>query len=226
MAFPTNGVLDTFDRTAENPLSFGGAWSGPIWNGDPQLSTTGTELQQGPLSGGDNYWNSTFGADQEAYVTVSGLPGEGKALAVYLRVQSPGTGSETFIAIVFNRLAGTDTISVMIGTAETLKLTVNQDMATGDSFGATVVGTTVTVYYKASAGSWGSVGSVDIGASPSGAGYIGIGYGSGAAGILTDNFGGGTLSAGGPSAGTDTATAGLTESLNTVSVTLRIQESG
>jgi len=32
--------------------------------------------------------------------------------------------------------------------------------------------------------------------------------------------------AGGPSAGTDTATAGLTESLNTVSVTLSIQESG
>ena len=34
------------------------------------------------------------------------------------------------------------------------------------------------------------------------------------------------LAEGGPSAGTDTATAGLTESLNTVSVTLRIQESG
>ena len=32
--------------------------------------------------------------------------------------------------------------------------------------------------------------------------------------------------AGGPSAGTDTATAGLTESLNTVTVTLSIQESG
>jgi len=35
-----------------------------------------------------------------------------------------------------------------------------------------------------------------------------------------------TSVAGGPSAGTDTATAGLTESLNTVSVTLSIQESG
>ena len=35
-----------------------------------------------------------------------------------------------------------------------------------------------------------------------------------------------SVGAGGPSAGTDTATAGLTESLNTVSVTLSIQESG
>ena len=59
-------------------------------------------------------------------------------------------------------------------------------------------------------------------------GNVGISFSSIETSALLDNWSGGTFStaAGGPSAGTDTATAGLSESLNTVSVTLSIQESG
>ena len=59
-------------------------------------------------------------------------------------------------------------------------------------------------------------------------GSVGISFSSRETSAFLDNWSGGTFStaAGGPSAGTDTATAGLSESLNTVSVTLSIQESG
>jgi len=194
-AFPTNAVLDTFDRANEGPPPTG--WAGPIWNGDHQLKIISNLLQQDTLPGGDIYWNSSFSADQEVYAIINNLPLANSGVSFYLRVASPHTGSETFIEIAYTALAGTDTIDVLINQAETNKLTINQEVSAGDSIGASVVGNLITVYYKAAAGSWGSIGSVSDG-TVTGAGFIGIGFGGSAGGVTANDFGGGSLSAAGP----------------------------
>ncbi len=78
------------------------------------------------------------------------------------------------------------------GTNTQLGADFTQTIATGDSFGMSLVGSTITVYFKAAAGSWTSLGT-RTDATYSAAGKIGIRGADGTNISLADDFGGGTL---------------------------------
>lgn len=189
MAFPTTSVLDTLTGGS----SLGGNWTTPTWgypNGATEAAGVGASANQGAA-----YWNpATFGPDAEAYVTLATIPGGANYTALGIRMTNNGTssapsldgywmwatpsGSWTLYKLVNNNWPGT---SILTGT---------QAFTSGDSIGLSAVGTTLTMKYKAAAGSWATVSSVTD-ATWTGAGNIGF-LCDVAAGKLT-NFGGGTI---------------------------------
>jgi hypothetical protein len=196
MAFPTTGVLDDFNDT-ENPMT---GWSLMIsviavrWRSDG----TGVAVADGGANAND-YWNaSTFGADSEAYLTISTVPPDGQSVAVYVRVQNAGSAAIDGYAVSANKVGGgTDTITIVRidDNAPTTLATNNQEFANGDSIGIEIIGSTITAYYKSGAGAWTALANTASSSTYSGAGHIGMTTTSSA--TTVDNFGGGTITGGG-----------------------------
>lgn len=203
MAFPTTSVLTTFPGADEEPLSEGGAWGGTI------RTTTATRV---PLalssnraapgaSGTPSQWESvfqtTFGADMECYVTQTGAPTTaGNGPAVWLRVQSEGAaGADGYnLSYVFG--TGLQFYRMVDSSFTQLGSTVVQVVAAGDSFGLSVIGTTLEGWYKPSAGAWTSIGTRSDG-NITGSGKIALAI-TGGSGTPTrlDDFGGGSIATG------------------------------
>ncbi len=68
-------------------------------------------------------------------------------------------------------------------------------MSAGDSFGIQMIGSTITVWYKAAAGSWTSLGT-RTDTTYNNIGHVQFGIWSTVAGATYDNFGGGNVRAG------------------------------
>src|SRR5437899_3384504 len=92
-AFPTTGLLDNFNRAAEDPLG-NGTWTCPLKVGDANLKIGSLQHVESANSSADCYWSaSKFGANSEAYVTIIVLPEAGNCDALLVRVSSPNTSS-------------------------------------------------------------------------------------------------------------------------------------
>ena len=156
--FPTTGLLDNFNRTAENPLA-NGNWSGPTFGGGAQCKSDGTAATAAAAFG-NSYWSAaTFGADTEVFQTLSALdaaPQEGNAW----RLTSPGVlNSERGYELFAVSGTGFEVYRIDVNQVETkLGATISQTYSAGDKFGAEMIGSTITVEYKAGAGAWGSIG--------------------------------------------------------------------
>lgn len=194
MAFPVNGVLDAFGSSSTPPTG----WTNSISTANGGLATDGSGVVK-PATAGDGtsngWWNAgTFGPDCESYCTVSTKPADGSPTFVYARIASPGTASPNGYLLRVTAAAGTDTWEICridSGTITVLGAAGSQEIASGDKMGLEIVGSTLTAYYKAVAGSWGSLFS-RTDSTYSSAGYIGLGlwfYATGRA----DDFGGGAL---------------------------------
>ncbi len=192
MAFPSTSVLDSFNRSNEGPPP-SSSWGSPAVDGKTGLRVVSNTV--GPPSGASQsnaYWNTAFGADQEAYATISTMPGNDNWIAFILRLSNPDSGSEAFYVISFEQRSGTDVVGVYLidGDVTPLGAEISQALAVGDGIGASIIGSTITVYHKPAAGSWGSIGTRSD-STLSGGGYIGLEI-SGATG-RADDFGGGTV---------------------------------
>ena len=193
MAFPTTGILDDFNRTNEGPPP-SADWV-TVDNGHKVVSS---QLVPNSDAYSESYWNQSFGADMEAYVTIVTKESVGNSIVLQVRTQ-PADSYKSYYLLV-NSLAGTDTILIRYwnGSSGSTLATYNQEISAGDSVGISAIGSTITAWYKASGGSWTELGHV-TNTSESRAGYIDIANDS--VTPVFDNFGGGTANAAFPTTG-------------------------
>ncbi len=156
-AYPRTGVLDSFARAA-GPL--GANWQSPGLQdgGTVAIKSSG----QTGISGGaaTATWNTSFGADQEAFLTVPTLPAANGFIQVAARVstQNAATVSCYFVRVTPATGAWDLRVKLNGGGSSSLK-TFNAPFAAGDGLGMQLTGTTITVFRKAGAAAWSVVGS-------------------------------------------------------------------
>ncbi len=196
MAFPTTGVIDSFNRANEDPLSDGGKWSiGPDdFGGTNNLRVASNECFQGVATSSNGYRNDQdYGPDSEVYVTLSVIPTT--AVLLYLRLVNIGAGTTDGYACYFN-FSGTDDALICrvdndslvgLGTA----FTPPAPYAIGDKLGLEVIGSTLAAYVFQS-GSWTQLGTRSDGAYTA-AGKIGVRVSDSGSNARVDDFGGGTV---------------------------------
>lgn len=217
MAFPTTSLLDNFNRANANLASGNGplAWvvaedsgSGPAEVVSNQAGQTQATSLRASRSG------TTYGNDQELWATLTALPGTaGRYIRFYLRYSTTlngylcqfvrGSGSVLEFHI-YKEVGGSIT--------ELATATVNQTVALGDGIGFSVIGTTLQMWYKPTAGSWTAIRTVTDTTFSTGS-RVGIGFGDTIARI--DDLGGGTANLAGvitpsPINATSTVTARVT----------------
>lgn len=197
MAFPTLGLIDQFNRADENPLG-NSTWSGPIFTGESQLRIVSNEVLPNSGSGdGNSYLSSTHGPDIEAYCTLTSTFATGYRVIFYFR--STVGASVNGYRIAFRNVGGDqfvyiDRMDASVNTNLTT-IDITDTVASGDKFGAEMIGSTINAYWKAGAGSWTNIGSA-VDSTYSAAGKTGLSLVT--AGVKIDDFGGGTLGGAAP----------------------------
>lgn len=192
-SFPTQGILDTFTRANENPLSDGGKWTCPYLSPLSLQIVSNQAVGQTTSDSGCFWNNATFGPETEAYVTVATLPPSGASVLLTAR-QDTGSvnGYAVFMCISGSCDFGVGWTIVRIDAGGPTVLATNAGViSAGDSIGMLIKGSTITAFKK-SGGVWSSVFSTTD-STYSAAGNIGVNVesGGGTTAALT-NFGGGT----------------------------------
>lgn len=226
MAFPTTGILDTFDGADETPIVTN--WTTPMYSGESSGPDRWANLAD--FTPGSAYYDiAEYGPDVEAYATIDTKPGVG---TVGLRVRIQGEGGVLTSAASYYELrwAADNSWSLrkrVSGTEEELK-NGTRSYTSGDKFGLEVISTTISFYHFASS-SWSLVDSTTD-SDVSLAGYIGIWSDDG--GCNLNDFGGGTISSGrtykrlyGPAQLSDSAATLYTCPASAVTRTLHIHAS-
>lgn len=192
--FPSTSILDNFNRGSENPIA--GGWSAdPVYFGLSTARIVSNTLRA-RNTGSDTiahpYWNTTFAANQEAYVTVADASVVSEVF-VLCRATDVNTASYLNDLYAVRMTGGNFSLVETINSTDTDLATVAQALSSGDSLGIRCNGTTISGWYKASGGSWVKLLQVTDG-SLTGSGFIGImlTVTSAGAGDL-DDFGGGEL---------------------------------
>lgn len=194
MAFPQLGLIDQFNRADEDPLA-GGLWSGPIFTGEGQLKIVSNQcLPNAALAQGNSYLTVQQGPDVEAYCTLTSAWAASYRVTFYFR--STTGANVSGYRVNFRNIAGDH--RVIIDRLDAGPLTVLNDIdiadtiASGDKFGAEMIGSTINAYWKAGAGAWTNIGSATDSTYKT-AGYTGLSLVT--VGVTVDDFGGGTLGA-------------------------------
>jgi hypothetical protein len=183
-------TLDSFNRANENPLSDGGRWTiGVIGVAEVGLRVVSNRLGCNKSTTGTAWRNNaSFGPDTESWARITTLPGNGNAVRLYVRLQTPGSAAVDGYMLRFVQASGTDQIFLERFTdgALTTLGTIGQDIAAGDTLLLRAQGSTLEAWRKNGA-TWTRLGAVTDSTYP-GAGYIGVGI-RGRTGRL-DDFGG------------------------------------
>lgn len=148
MAFPTTPILDDFNRPDEGPPPSAN------WSTLPAVASHVVSalkmIGNSPIDSCVSVWNTLYGADVEAYFTLTTVPADLAQINLYIKyIFTVQDG--WWIAVTRNDMAG-DTISGDIVSAPVL---IN--LQSGDAFGIQQVGTSVSVWYKPVGGSWGLI---------------------------------------------------------------------
>jgi hypothetical protein len=138
---------------------------------------------------------TTYGPDSEVYVTVA-TAGTSSECDLYARVSTISSG--TFDG--YHMACSHNTNNVVLtridaGVASAALATFAQAIANGDSVGMSIIGTTITAWYKAGAGAWTSLGTATD-STYGAAGYLVLEAGNNT--WTFTNFGGGTALGGLP----------------------------
>lgn len=191
MSFPTTGILDSFNRANENPLSDGGKWTQFLTNPMQIVSDqcVGTAAS-GAYNGAS--WNNSSFTNGEVYVTFP-TPALVTGDQAFLYVNFNFSSGNGYVLDYYENTTGGDNISVNISTGFSLSSLingVNRNISTGDSLGLSAVSGVVTMWYKASGGSWTSLGSKSDSTYTSG--EVGFACEYSATSMAFTNFGGGS----------------------------------
>jgi len=92
--FPQNGVLDNFNRANG---AIGASWSGSSTK-DYQIAINQLDV----AGGGDIYWNSSFGANQEVYVTLSRIDLAASEIDLLLKSRSTANWHQGLIEVLYD----------------------------------------------------------------------------------------------------------------------------
>jgi hypothetical protein len=203
MAFPTTGIIDSFNRSDEDPLSDGGKWSiGPDdFGGTNNLRVFVNECRMGTATAANGYRNDQdYGPDCEVYCTlVTALPST--AIVLYARCVNIGAGTTDGYACYFDFDAADSALICRVDNDSFVGLgasiTPPAEYALGDKLGLEVIGSTVAAYVFQS-GSWTQLGTRSDGTYTA-AGKIGVRLSDSGSNARIDDFGGGTVVGGAPS---------------------------
>lgn len=161
VSFPTNGILDNFNRADESPLA--GGWSAnPFWSGDVLHRVVSNQCTPVTTGFADAMWATGFTANQEVYVTMPTVAGI-TSIGLYCRGINENSGGFTNQYYFAGFEADGDVVlQVQDGTETTLgSMTLSGGaIANGDSIGLSCVGSAIKVFYKRAAGAWTEVISV------------------------------------------------------------------
>lgn len=195
MAFPTTSILDSGSGTNSNPIN---GWTADIFGkGNTALQRTSNQITGSSSSQMNDGWfgSTNYGPDSEVYWTMNTTPGDFKTIGGFLRIQGPGASTADAYDIEYLHVnAGGSSVTINRvdnGVDTQLGATISQDMAAGDSLGLSITGSTLQAYYKASAGSWGTLSTTRTDSTYSSAGKIGLEIELSTARVT--NFGGGTI---------------------------------
>ena len=181
MAFPTTGVLDSGVRSNENPLSDEGKWT----NGQmPEAWGYSMQLLSNVIKGGGASYNSAhrnnadYGPDVEVYVTVTAKDTtNGNDCNLFARLRQIAETTTDGYSLNIALAAGADVWSLLRwengAYSATLGATFTQEISAGDSVGLSIVGSTLTAWYKAVGGVWSRLAERDDATYP-GAGKLGL----------------------------------------------------
>lgn len=191
MAFPSTSVLDDFNR-ANNTSSLGANWSSPIESG---FSSFGILSNQAYPAGGfrDNYWNTSYVADQEVFVTVAALNDITGFARIFARLNTPGGSAYNGYALELARSAPpTSKLHKFVAGAQTdISGGTTATIAAGDSLGIACSGSNISHWHKPAAGSWTLIQTV-VDSSITGGGFLGLHTRDDTL-VRWEDFGGGTI---------------------------------
>lgn len=182
--FPTTSILDNFNRANEGPPPTG--WI-TVNNGHKIVSN---QLVPNSNAYSDSYWNTSYGPDMEAYVTIVTKESTGNSIGLQVRVQPSDSYKAYYLLTEISSGASDDTIKIKYwnGSTGSTLATYTQEITNGDSIGISAVGSTITAWYKSGAGAWIELGHVTD-TSETRAGYIELFNDSSTP--VFDDFGGG-----------------------------------
>lgn len=223
MAFPTTGVLDTFNRANG---AIGSNWTNDtIGQGATAYTILGNVMDSGSGLYAEMYWNpATYGPDCEVYATVATIGnGTGPSFGLMIRAQSPGSAScDGYRLTIEPAVSNRWTVSEVLNAGETTLATGTQAVSAGHKIGLEAIGNAIKAYYY-NGSSWSNVvDTTDPNNTYSGAGNIGIWSYSGASAATDhqyDDFSGGTVVGGGTDYDADPNAAASTASGPTPGVT-------
>jgi len=157
--FPTTPILDTF---AQSPGPLSSSWQSPSLQdaGKVSVATSGQTISSGGAASA--IWQATsFGANQQAYLTVPVLPATGDFFQVGGRVSSLTSST---VSLYFLRVTPSknlwDLRKKLKGATSTSMGTFSAPFAEGDSAGLQLSGSMITAWHQSGTGSWTSVGSL------------------------------------------------------------------
>ena len=121
------------------------------------------------------WWKTQLGPDSEAYATISTLPGNGDAVRLYVRLQTPGSAAVDGYMLLFTQASGTDQLTLYRVTNGALSqlAVVNQEIAAGNQLLLRAKGTALEAWVRAGT-TWTRASRVTD-STYTGAGYTGIG---------------------------------------------------
>ena len=182
-------ILDPFDRANENPLSFGGRWgNGILGSSERSLKVVSNQCASDRTTTATAWWKTQLGADEEAYATMSTLPGNGNSFRLYTRLQLPGSAAVDGYMLLFTQASGTDqvTLNRVTDGALTQLAAANREIGAGARLLFRAKGTALEAWVREGS-VWSRIARTTD-STYSGAGYAGIGI-RGKTGRL-DDFGG------------------------------------
>jgi beta-glucosidase len=188
--FPTTAVLDSFNRANGK---VGSSWEGLTGTSFYRLISKRLDVQLG----GPLVWKpASFGADQEAFVTLSKLDSKSPSMGVLLKVQTGSTPNAGAISVVYDARAKAVRVSTLrLGQNGAWTPYANQPVtfANGDVLGAQArADGTVLIYKNDTLVATVTLNTADQSFFNAKGGKIGI-WTAAARKALLDDFGGGTL---------------------------------
>lgn len=193
MAFPTTSVLDDFNR-ANGAL--GANYSEEPFNDTIEASfaiATNVVSLTADAYGSVWYNAASYGPNAEVYIDIPVAAAAG-AYNLYLRIAQPSAAASTGDGYKVEQIngAGLTFYRVDNGVSTALGATdVTADLASGDKFGAAIIGQTLYAY-RYTSGAWAGYGTSRTDTTYTAAGFIGFGLYDLGGTSRYDNFGGGT----------------------------------
>jgi hypothetical protein len=181
-------LLDNGNRTNETPLNNGGAWKGPVFNGDKQVALASERFANSENAWSNSYWATKFPANQVVRITVAASVAS-RTFELTARIQNPGLSTLNCYYLAVTTAGGWELGSVKAGVEATVG-TGTKTIAVGDKLWLECNGTAIKCIHETSGGVKTTV-IEKTNSTVAGEGFIGH-AGSGT-GIAWDDFYGGAI---------------------------------
>ncbi len=158
-ALPATGILDSFERANEDPLSQGGAWSQSSVNGAGEtleVLSLAAGQNEGEVVQANSFRQSEVTGDAEVHARIATMPENDQVSYLYLNLQQAGTAGFDGYRMRWYHWIATDQLSIekiVDGTPTSLVGPIGLDPGTGDTLLLRREGEGIELWRK-SGGAW------------------------------------------------------------------------